>query len=209
MRPLTDTKPKALLVVGKRPLIVHHLLALNKAGIQDIVINLGHLGREIAVALGNGQQYGVRITYSNEGDQPLETAGGIKRALPDLGSAPFVVGNGDGWPDYPFSRLTLREDRLARIVLVDNPAHHTDGDFALDGDLVSLDDGPRLTYSGIGLYHPDLFRDCPPGTLPLAPLLREAARCHLLEGEYYPGEWRDIGTPERLAETDRHLTTDG
>jgi len=206
MRPLTDTTPKALLEVGNQPLIVHHLLALRQAGIQTIVINLGHLGQKITNALGDGRRYGVRITYSDEGDHPLETAGGIKNAMPDLGPDPFVV-NGDVWTDYPFSRLTIGKGRLARIVLVDNPEHHTEGDFALDGDLVTLGDGPRLTYSGIGIYHPDLFRDCPPGPLPLAPILREASRSHLLEGEYYPGTWRDIGTPERLAELDRRLTT--
>jgi len=205
MRPLTDTTPKALLQAGGRPLIVHHLLALHQAGIDSIVINLGHLGHEITRALGDGERYGVRITYSDEGDHPLETAGGIKRALPYLGSKPFIVVNGDVWSDYPFPRLTLGAGRLARIVLVDNPEHHTEGDFALDNDLVTLGDGPRLTYSGIGLYHPDLFRDCPPEPLPLAPILREAARSRLLEGEYYRGEWRDIGTPERLAELDHHL----
>lgn len=206
MRPLTDTTPKALLQAGGRPLIAHHLLALRVAGIEEIVINLGHLGRDIAQTLGDGAQYGTRISYSDEGDAPLETAGGIKRALTHLGTDPFIVVNGDVWTDYPFSRLTLGEGRLARIVLVDNPEHHLCGDFALEGELVSLNGGPRLTYSGIGIYHPNLFRECPPGSLPLAPLLREAARSRLLEGEYYAGEWRDIGTPERLSTLDQELT---
>lgn len=205
MRPLTDTTPKPLLTVGDRPLIVHHLIALRDAGIRDIVINLGHLGRQISLALGDGAQYGVRITYSDEGEHPLETAGGIIRALPHLGPERFIVINGDIWTDYPFPNLALDEGRLGRIVLVDNPDHHPGGDFALEGDLIAADGESQRTFSGIGIYRPDLFSGQPDGPLPLAPILRAAARSGRLEGEYYAGEWRDIGTPQRLQELNRRL----
>ncbi|MBI1195376.1 MAG: NTP transferase domain-containing protein [Gammaproteobacteria bacterium] len=205
MRPLTDTVPKPLLEVGGRPLIVHHLLALRDAGIHDIVINLGHLGDQIPQSLGKGERYGVRITYSDEGEHPLETAGGIRHALPYLEPDPFIVVNGDIWTDYPFSKLTLGDGRLGHIVLVDNPAHHPEGDFGLAGGLITSADEHRWTFSGIGTYHPDLFRKRPAGPLPLAPILREAACAGLLEGEHYTGDWQDIGTPERLAELNRQM----
>ncbi len=207
MRPLTDRTPKPLLNVGGRPLIEYHLLALKEAGITEILINLGHLGRQIVQQLGSGERFGVQIHYSDETDAPLETAGGIIKALPKLGKAPFIVINGDIWTDFPLASLTLSEGMLGKIVLTQNPAHHTGGDFALSNGIVRTD-GPELfTFTGIGLYHPQLFSGLPTEPLPLGPLLRSTASRKLLSGQFYPGKWYDIGTPERLEALGRELTT--
>ncbi|MFZ1539759.1 MAG: nucleotidyltransferase family protein [Chromatiaceae bacterium] len=204
MRPLTDHMPKPLLQVGGKPLIVHHIERLAAAGFRELVINHGHLGDQLAAALGTGTHWGVHIQYSPEAPA-LETGGGIFRALPYLGPGPFLVINGDVWTDMDFARPRLASGKLAHLVLVDNPAHHPQGDFVLAGDRVQAQGEPRLTFSGIGLYHPDLFRDCQPVAFPLAPLLRTAmARSHVT-GEHYPGIWLDIGTPERLRELDEGL----
>jgi MurNAc alpha-1-phosphate uridylyltransferase len=146
----------------------------------------------------------VRIRYSAEG-KALETGGGIYRALPLLGPGPFLVVNGDVWTDIDFARLRLAEGLLAHLVLVDNPPHHPRGDFVLADGLVLAEGEPRCTFSGIGLYHPDLFRDSAPGAFPLAPLLRSAMARGLVTGERHGGIWLDIGTPERLADLDRML----
>jgi MurNAc alpha-1-phosphate uridylyltransferase len=204
MRPLTDTTPKPLLEAGSRRLIEYHIEALAAAGITDLVINHAHLGEQIEGALGQGERYGVRIRYSAEGTA-LETGGGIHRALPLLGPDPFLVVNGDIWTDYPFSRLPAVPQGLAHLVLVDNPPHHRDGDFALSGGKVVPTGGPRLTFAGIGLYRPELFAHCRPGRFPLAPLLREAMAEGRVSGEHYRGRWTDIGTPERLAALDAEL----
>lgn len=214
MRPLTDHTPKPLLVVGGKPLIVHHLERLAAAGFGDLVINHAHLGGQIETALGDGSRWGLRIRYSPE-HTALETGGGIFRALPLLGPGPFLVVNGDVWTDLDFARLHLQPGTLSHLVLVDNPGHHPRGDFLLEAGLVraegaSSDPGPsasRLTFSGIGLYHPDLFRDCQPGAFPLAPLLRAAMARSQVTGERYPGVWLDIGTPQRLQALDEHLRT--
>jgi MurNAc alpha-1-phosphate uridylyltransferase len=207
MRPLTDHIPKPLLQAGGKPLIVHHLERLASAGIRDIVINHAHLGGQIEAALGDGSRWGVRIRYSPEG-KALETGGGIFRALPLLGLNPFLVVNGDIWTDLDFSRLRIETDRLAHLVLVNNPPHHPGGDFALTDGRVLAEGEPRYTFSGIGVYHPDLFRDHEPGAFPLAPLLREAMRRDLVSGELYRGRWSDVGTPGRLQALDRMLSVD-
>jgi MurNAc alpha-1-phosphate uridylyltransferase len=204
MRPLTDHIPKPLLEAGGKPLIFHHIERLAAAGYRELVVNHAHLGERIEAALGDGTHFGVRIRYSAEG-KALETGGGIFRALPLLGPDPFLVVNGDVWTDIDFARLRLEEGLLAHLVLVDNPPHHPRGDFALADGLVLADGEPRYTFSGIGLYHPDLFRDCAPGAFPLAPLLRSAMDRGLVSGARHEGIWLDIGTPERLAELDRLL----
>ncbi len=206
MRPLTDTTPKPLLAVGGRPLIEWHLQALAEAGFRDVVINHAWLGAQIEQRLGNGERFGLRIRYSPEPAGALETAGGIVNALPLLGDGPFAVINGDIWTDYPLAQLprSLGED-LAHLVLVDNPPHHPQGDFALQGGRVVADAEPRLTFSGIGVYAPQLFAGLEPGVRPLAPLLRAAMAERRVGGEHYRGRWFDIGTPERLAELDRQL----
>ena len=204
MRPLTDHTPKPLLQAGGKPLIVHHIERLAAVGLRDIVINHAHLGEQIEAALEDGSAFGVRIRYSPEG-KALETGGGIFRALPLLGPDPFLVVNGDVWTDIDFAGLCLAPGDLAHLVLVDNPAHNTRGDFALQQGRVLPDGEPRLTFSGIGIYHPDLFAGCTPGAFPLAPLLRSAMTRGLVGGTHHHGTWIDIGTPERLADLDRML----
>jgi MurNAc alpha-1-phosphate uridylyltransferase len=208
MRPLTDTCPKPLLPAGGKPLIVWHLEALAEAGIRDIVINHAHLGDRIEAALGDGSPFGVNLRYSPEPPGALETAGGIRHALPLLGDAPFLVVNGDIWCDWDLARAQRIDlgNSLAHIVLVDNPPHHPEGDFSLLGD--RIDNGPsrRLTFTGIGVYAPALFADLPDNTPhKLRYPLRAAADAGRLKGEYHGGRWEDIGTPERLAALDAEL----
>ncbi len=199
MRPLTDHTPKPLLRVGKQTLIEHLLLRLHAAGFNDVVINHAHLGQQIEDYLGDGARYGVHIQYSAEREGGLETAGGIFRALPLLDSDPFIVVNGDIWTDFPFGKLprNLNHD-LAHLVLIDNPPHHPQGDFVLNGARVANDGVGKLTFSGIGVYRHALFKDCKPGKFPLAPLLKTAMAADRVSGEHYRGQWTDVGTPERL-----------
>lgn len=207
MRPLTDDIPKPLLKVAEDYLIAHHIRSLVVAGISEIVINHAWLGAQIEQAIGDGQRYGAQIEYSAEGDVGLETAGGIKRALPLLGSEPFIVINGDVWSDYPFSTLPVVPAGLAHLVLVDNPPFHPAGDFVLqDGDVCS-EGAQKLTFSGIGVYRSELFDDIPEGAFPLAPLLRQAMVDGGVTGEHYCGDWVDVGTPERFNELNHLLST--
>ncbi|QQS53883.1 MAG: nucleotidyltransferase family protein [Candidatus Competibacteraceae bacterium] len=206
MRPLTDHTPKPLLPIAGRPLVVHQLTALRAAGITELVINTGHLGAQLAAALGDGGAWGLRIVYSPEPPDALETGGGILRALPLLGPQPFLVVNGDLWTDYPFACLPAATVGLAHLVLVDNPPHHPGGDFALrvNGQVEEVG-AARLTFSGISVLRPELFAGCAPGRFPLGPLLRWAMAEGQVTGEHYRGGWRDIGTPQRLAELDCEL----
>lgn len=210
MRPLTDTMPKPLIPVAGKPLIEYHINALSQLGIKDIIINHAYLGEKIEQALGTGSAFGVAISYSAEGEA-LETGGGIFHALPLLGSEPFILINGDVWTDYPIENLLNLGSisQLAHLVLVDNPTHHPQGDFILkeDGILAHQGSQARLTFSGISLLRPDLFKDCTPGRFPLAPLLREGMDKGLVSGEHYRGIWSDVGTPERLGELDELLTS--
>ena len=205
MRPLTDAVPKPLLRAGGRALIEHTIEALAAAGFRELVINHAHLGGQIETALGDGSRYGVQIAWSREPDGALETGGGVFQALPLLGDDPFLAVNGDIWTDYPFARLRGGLAGLAHLVLVDNPPQHPQGDFVLNASRVQVDGGSHLTFSGIGVYHPELFRGCQAGKFPLAPLLRAAMGRAAVSGEHYRGAWFDIGTPERLAELDRLL----
>ncbi|WP_251877865.1 N-acetylmuramate alpha-1-phosphate uridylyltransferase MurU [Achromobacter sp. Marseille-Q4954] len=210
MRPLTDRLPKPLLSVGGQPLIVWHLRRLAAAGIRDIVINHAWLGHEIERALGDGSAHGVRIRYSAEASA-LETAGGIVQALPLLGDEPFLVVNGDVWCDWDPAAATGLARALpgssAWLLLVDNPPQHPAGDFRLAADgSVHAQGEPRLTFAGIGVYHPSLFADVPRGAAaPLAPLLRQAMARGLARGARHAGEWTDVGTPQRLADLDAEL----
>lgn len=209
LRPFTDHTPKPLLPVAGKPLIVWHIEALVAAGIHDIVINHAWLGEQIEAALGSGEAFGAHIVYSPEGGQALETGGGIYRALPLLGDAPFLVVNGDVSTDYDFSHLPARPGGLAHLLLVVNPAHHPAGDFFLADGRVTEDDtetgATRLTFSGIGLYSPRLFEACEEGRFPLAPLLCRAMAQGQVSGECYNGRWVDVGTPERRDEAERLL----
>jgi len=198
MRPLTDRCPKPLLEVAGAPLIVHAIRRLAAAGMRDLVVNHAWLGDVLESALGDGAAFGVRIAWSPEPAGALETGGGIRRALPLLGDAPFAVVNGDVWCDYDLSRLPAEPDGDAHLVLVDNPPWHPAGDFALAGARV-LGDGPaRLTFAGIGVYRPRLFAGDHPDRFPLAPLLRAAMARGAVSGEHHRGEWCDVGTMERL-----------
>ena len=204
MRPLTDHTPKPLLAAGGKSLIEWHIERLQQAGFRELVINTAWLGEKIEAALGDGSRYGVSIQWSREGT-PLETAGGIRRALPLLGDAPFAVINGDIWTDFDFTRLA-EPDGLAHLALVTNPEHHPNGDFGLDSaGLVRDNGGPKLTFSGIGVYRPELFHELPDGEAKLAPLLRAAMLDDAVSGEHFAGAWWDIGTPERLQQLDAYL----
>jgi len=209
MRPLTDHTPKPLLEVGGRPLIVWHIERLAAAGIRQLVINHAHLGEQIVERLGDGSAWDVRIRYSAEGEGgALETGGGIFKALPLLGDAPFLVVNGDTWCDAPLAGLRMLEGDLAQLLLVDNPEHNPRGDFHLDSaGRVHATGEPRLTFSGIGIYHPALFAACTGGAFPLAPLLRQAMRDGRAGGTRYAGQWMDIGTPQRLQQLAHQLDT--
>jgi MurNAc alpha-1-phosphate uridylyltransferase len=208
MRPLTDEVPKPLLEVGGKPLIVHLIDALAAAGFGELVINHAWHGARIEQRLGDGGDFGVSIEYSPEPEGALETGGGIRRALAFLGSDPFMAVNADIWTDFPFGDLPDTLEGLAHLVLVDNPDHHPSGDFALSGSHVHDGEGQRFTFSGIGVYRPELFAGQPAERFPLAPLLYDACRKDRVSGEYYTGEWWDVGTPERLAALDRRLRED-
>jgi MurNAc alpha-1-phosphate uridylyltransferase len=210
MRPLTDDKPKPLLEAGGKPLIVWTIEALARADFRELVINVSHLGDRIINALGDGQRWGVTIRYSREAEA-LETAGGIATALPLLGDGPFLVVNADIHTDFEFARaraaLPSHGDALAHLVLIDNPAHHQGGDFALKAGRVANEGGPRYTFSGIGVYHPALFSDIPAGAKrQLSAVLRPQIEAGHVSGEHYRGYWSDIGTPERLSALDRRLS---
>jgi N-acetyl-alpha-D-muramate 1-phosphate uridylyltransferase len=201
MRPLTDRTPKPLLLVAGKPIIEHTITQLVNAGFTDIVINHAHLGEQIETTLGNGQQLGATICYSPEGEQGLETAGGIINALPLLSDEVFLVVNGDIATDFDFATLKNIPVDLAHLVLVPNPEHHPEGDFGIDETgLVSEQAREPLTFSGIGLYSPRLFDKLPAGSRKLGPLLREAMGKQHVSGQKFSGFWLDIGTPERLQE---------
>ena len=201
MRPLTDAIPKVLLEVRGKPLIVWSIEALARSGVREIVINHAHLGHMIEAALRDGRCFGVAIRYSREAE-PLETAGGVAQALPLLGDEPFLVVNGDLFCDFDFSRLVgiaLGQD-LAHLVLVANPPHHPQGDFALNGAQVAESGQSKLTFSGIGLYRPELFSSIRRGSKgQIASLLRAAMARGLVSGEMHRGIWHDVGTPARLS----------
>jgi N-acetyl-alpha-D-muramate 1-phosphate uridylyltransferase len=206
MRPLTDTVPKPLLKVGGKPLIQYHIEALASAGIRDIVINLAWQGALIRAALADGQQFGVRIHYSEEEAGALETGGGVFKALPLLGAAAFVVVSGDVWTDFPLAACAerLAAHDMAHFVLVPNPQFHAHGDFGLSEGRV-LDAAPRYTYANIGVFRREFFAECTGGRFALAPLMFEWSRRGRVSGELYAGRWRNVGTPAQLAELDVEL----
>lgn len=198
LRPMTDTTPKPLLRVRGQTLIERHVMALARAGMERIVINLAWLGAEISEYLGGGARYGVTIIYSEEQPRALETAGGIFRALPHLAPGPFAVVNGDIYTDFPFETLELASDRDAHLVLVPNPPQHPRGDFGLQrGQALAVADS-QYTYSGIAMYRPLFFAGCTDGVFPLKPLLLRSMAAKRCSAELYSGLWEDVGTPERL-----------
>ena len=206
MRPLTDTLPKPLVQVGGRALIEWHLQALARAGIREVVINLSWLAGKLRAALGDGRDFGVSISWSDEGPVPLETGGGIFRALPQLGPGPFLVVNADIWTDIDFGLLTLAPEAQAHLVLIPNPAHHPRGDFGLEGDRVVMRESERFTYSGVGVYGSEFFAGCTAGRFPLLPLLNRAISAGKVRGAVHRGQWCDVGTAERLASLSARLS---
>jgi len=216
MRPLTDNCPKPLLEVQGKPLIVHVIERLKRAGIEEIVINISYLGEQIESFLKQGSDYGVNITYSRE-ESPLETGGGVSKALSLLcapGREPFILVNADVWSDFDFSLLTQQvqtlsglEKKLAHLVLIENPSHNAEGDFQLYGHTVirkkahcGVKTAKAYTFSGISLIHPELFERYSSGgdDFPLRDVLFPAMDDNLVEGYLHTGQWFDIGTPERL-----------
>lgn len=199
LRPLTETMPKALVEVRGRSLLERHLDAVKAAGVDTVVINLGWLGEQIADRIGSGSRYGLAVVYSPEGEDILETGGGIQRALPMLGNDPFLVVNADVFTDMPLP-LILPDDSDGHLVLVSTPAYRDQGDFDLVEGRVINAETPSLTFSGIAIYRPEFFAECEPGRFPLAPMLRSAADASRLTGSIYNGVWEDVGTPQRLEE---------
>ena len=205
MRPLTDTLPKPLLEVHNKPLILWHIEKLASSGFKEVVINIAHLGYKIPEYLGDGSKYGVKITYSDEQTSgALESAGGIKKALSYLGDATFLVVNGDVFCDYDFNASFDLEDKLAHLVLVQNPPHNPNGDFGLNDTLVLNDAEQMYTFSGIGYYNPKLFTNPENEKSALAPLLRAAIKNKKISGSLHHSIWHDIGTPQRLEEINRN-----
>lgn len=218
MRPLTDHTPKPLLKAGGKPLIVWHIERLVQAGITQVVINHAWLGQQIQEQLQDGRQFGAHIVYSAE-QQALETAGGIIQAMPLLGNEPFLVINGDIWCDWnpshavPIAQRLVQQQKMAWLLLTDNPPHHDAGDFVLGNDNLVADKAephpdqpPALTFTGIGIYQAALFRTLDRGRpAPLAPLLRHAMLQKAVIGTHYNGSWIDVGTPQRLASLDLAL----
>jgi N-acetyl-alpha-D-muramate 1-phosphate uridylyltransferase len=199
LRPMTDTIPKPLLRVRGEPLIERHVMGLARAGVERIVINLAWLGSQIREYLGDGSRYGATIVYSEEQPRALETAGGIFRALPHLGPAPFTVVNGDIYTDFPFETLRVAADRDAHLVLVSNPPQHPRGDFGLEQGLALGAAASQYTFSGIAMYRSAFFAGCTDGVSPLKPLLLRSMAAKRCSAELYTGVWEDVGTPERLS----------
>lgn len=211
MRPLTDTLPKPMLSAGGKPLLQHHLDALAKAGVSDVIINLAYLGDKIRAFLGNGERFGLNVRYSEE-PEPLETAGALLNALHLLGDEPFLLINGDVWTDYPLAELTtytLQDDEDAHLVLVPNPEFHPAGDFSPNakGKLENNPELEKFTFAGISLIHPRLISAYPHKRqkFPLGEVLRFGIEQNRVSAEVYRGNWSDVGTPERLAHLDTQL----
>ena len=201
LRPLTDHTPKPLLPIGGKPMIVHHLEKLAAAGFKEVVINLGHLGHKIPEALGDGSTWGLSIAYSDEGPAPLETGGGLTKALPLLGDEPFLLVNGDVWSDLDFSSIpsSLAENDLATLFLVPKPGWREKGDFSLSNSRVVESERPEYLYAGIALYHPKILDGAKVEKFSIVPRLKSAISKNLVGGILFSGEWDDVGTPDRLS----------
>lgn len=213
MRPLTDHLPKPLLPLRGKPLIQYHLESLAQMGVAQVVINLAYLGDLVRAFVGDGSRWGLQVSYSEE-SEPLETGGGLVRALPLLGAEPFLLVNADVWTDWPFDvwrQRTLAAGQLGHLLLVPNPDFHPAGDFGLNqsGYLRSDEQLPRYTFAGISLVHPDLVAAYPQRRekFPLVDALRWAIAAGRITGEVYTGAWSDVGTPARLADLERVLST--
>ncbi|MET0936666.1 MAG: N-acetylmuramate alpha-1-phosphate uridylyltransferase MurU [Luteibacter sp.] len=211
MRPLTTHTPKPLLEVYGKPLIVHHIEKLVAADVRYIVVNTSHLAAQFPEVLGDGSRWGVRIRYSYEGPTPLETGGGMLKALPLLGPEPFIVVSADIWSDVDYAALPHEPDGVAHLVMVDNPSFHPGGDFALAGGRLYEGDGPagaqRLTFGNVGVYRREIVENETAGRFKLLPMYRRAIAEGRLSGEKYDGFWRNVGTPAQLDELRECLGT--
>ena len=199
LRPITDDTPKALVEVGGKSVLEWHLERVAEAGIEHVVINLGWHGDQVVARIGSGERFGVDIAYSDEGDDILETGGGIHKALPLLGDDPFLVINSDIFTDMPVPDTRLEDDHLGHLVTVPVPSYLDHGDFNIEDGLIRRTANPRYTYAGFAIYRPELFADCESGRFSVVPLMFAAADAGRLSGSVYGGRWADIGTPERLA----------
>ena len=226
LRPITDTIPKPLVELGGKPLIEYHIEKLAQAGIKQIVINHAWLGHKLEENLGDGSRWNVQIQYSAEPEGGLETAGGVIKALPLLGETPFLLINGDVYSDVDFSILvdkaidlaerSLPEKGIQRpnsqqpqyslghLILVPSPEHNLNGDFGLNENHVVSPQG-EYTFAGLSVLSPRLFAGMEVDFIPLAPILRKAMQDGLLTGQIETGVWSDIGTLERLNQTEALL----
>lgn len=198
LAPLTDSIPKPLIEVAGKTLIEYHLENLAQAGFREIVINLAHLGELIRDTVGDGSKWKLSIHYSQEPEGALDTGGGIQQALPLLGEAPFAVINSDIYSNYPMARLRAIKCNHVHLILVNNPAHNPNGDFALQAGRINPGGEPKFTFSGISVYNPRFFKDVSAGRFSVVPMLMDAALNKKVTGEIHRGEWHDIGTIERL-----------
>ena len=205
LRPITDSLPKPLVRVGGRPLIAWHLTRLSQAGVREVVINVSWLGDQLRAALGDGREFGVRISWSEEGPVPLETGGGILEALPLLAPGPFLVVSADIWTDIDFACIRIPDESQAHLVLIPNPPHHPRGDFGLEEGRVVDREVDRFTYANVGVYQPELFEGLSPGRFPLITVLKRGMAARRVSGEIHRGAWYDVGTPGRLADLEKRL----
>ncbi len=203
MGDLTQTCPKPLLMVRDQPLIVYHLKKLAAIGIKDCVINVRYLGEKIQQVLGDGRQFGINIHYSVE-TEALETAGGMIQTLDFFENKPFILISADVFSDYPFEKLlaqipALESGRvLGHLVMVDNPPHYPQGNFSLTPSTLLSLDGPKLNYAGIGIYHPQLVENYPPGYRKIGDVMQESISKQQMTGEHFHGNWLNVDTPQRL-----------
>jgi len=200
LRPVTDSMPKSLVEINGQALLERHLRSLAKDGVETVVVNLGWLGEQITERIGSGEEFGLNVVYSQEGDNILETGGGIHRALPMLGADPFLVINADIYTDMPLPDVQLGDDDMAHLICVPVTEDKSSGDFAIVDGRIRNDGEPMFTFSGVSIYRPEFFADCMPGRFSVVPMLRAAADADKISGSIYSGLWRDVGTPERLAE---------
>lgn len=200
LRPVTDSMPKSLVEINGQALLERHLRSLAKDGVETVVVNLGWLGEQITERIGSGEEFGLNVVYSQEGDNILETGGGIHRALPMLGADPFLVINADIYTDMPLPDVQLGDDDMAHLICVPVTEDKSSGDFAIVDGRIRNDGEPMFTFSGVSIYRPEFFADCTPGRFSVVPMLRAAADADKISGSIYSGLWRDVGTPERLAE---------
>jgi MurNAc alpha-1-phosphate uridylyltransferase len=200
LRPVTDSVPKSLVEIDGQALLERHLRSLARGGVETVVINLGWLGEQIIERIGSGEKFGLNVVYSQEGENILETGGGIHRALPMLGADPFLVINADIYTDMPLPDVQLGGDDMAHLVCVPVPQDQNDGDFAIEDGRIRNDGEPMFTFSGVSVYRPEFFAGCTPGRFSVVPMLRAAVDADTVSGSIYSGLWRDVGTPERLAD---------